>query len=122
MLLVMRIFRGIIGFVLILIGAFLETYACADAGAMHGWNEFRLERLLSRNLVFALGAPFIVAVGIWTANTGARSRLVPGGLLALVAAGLLLPSAPAHDLGEVLPWAAASAVGALAAVIILARR
>jgi hypothetical protein len=118
----MRILRGILGFILIIAGAFLEAYACADSGAMHGWNELSTDKLFGRNLVFALGAPFIVGVGIFAANTGPRRRIVPGGLLAFGAAALLLPSVQAHEFGEVVPWLAGSAVAALISVIVLARR
>ncbi|MEO8793221.1 MAG: hypothetical protein ABI464_12920 [Chthoniobacteraceae bacterium] len=88
---------------------------------MHGWNEFRPERLLQgKDAIFAIGCPFILLVGVGAANSGSRLNFVLAVPLAFGAAAVAMPMAACRDIHEAVPWLAGGAGLAFASAIMSA--
>lgn len=122
----MRIVRGVFAVVLLLGGALVLGFALLEAGARHGYVEFRADRLFSaKAFPFTGGGGVLAFLGIACARTGKHTVGLLGGIPAALAAvglggyGLTLAN---HQLQPGIPWFVACAGLAISAAIFLARR
>ena len=114
----MKFLRILGGFLLVAAGAFCGIYAYAAAGGMHGWNEFSLPRLFEKkNIIFAIGCPLALLLGVGIANAGSRLNFLLGALLAFAATTVGLLAAPAHTTAQAVPGLIGAGVLALASAV-----
>lgn len=107
---------------LILVGAFGGLYAYAGAGGMHSWREFSVHRLVQKELLFAIGGPFILLLGVGLANKGSRIRLFLGALLAIAAGAVALTAASSHQTRQAIPQMIVLLILAVASAVTSARK